>query len=362
VHIGTADVTGRIALLEGKAIEPGEAGLVQLVLDAPVAAGAGDAVIVRDQSARRTVGGGHIVDPFSPARGRARPERLAWLEAIDRDDRRAAFSAALDALPRGVPLHRLAQIWNLTDAEAQDLFAAAEIQCRGEGDWYGLGKAAFDDLCTRLISALSDWHKAKPDSGGCNDAALLQRLDPRPLRPVFDHAVATLVQGGKMQRAGPLLHLPGHAARLTGVDERLWQEARKIMHAAEHKPPTVFELAQELGQDKNKVARLLSQAAKVGLVQRVSANRYMTTATLLDLADVAEREAAKLSEGRFAVAAYRDWSGMGRNLSIEILEFFDKVGFTRRLGNEREIVKPAVAVFGAGESASENSSTGGTPA
>ena len=354
VHVGTADVTGRIALLEGKAIEPGDEGLVQLVLDAPVAAGAGDAVIVRDQSARRTVGGGHIVDPFSPTRGRARPERLEWLKAIDLEDRKAALAAALDALPRGVPLHRLARIWNLTDAEAQDLFAAAAIQCRADGEWLGLNKAAFDDLCTDLLSALTDWHEAKPDSGGCNDAALLQRIDARPLRPLFDHAIAVLVQAGKVQRAGPLLHLPGHAARLTGVDDKLWQEARKIMHAAEDKPPTIFELAQELGQDKNKLARLLAQAAKVGLVQRVSANRYMTTATLLDLADVAEREAAKLPEGRFAVAAYRDWSGMGRNLSIEILEFFDKVGFTRRLGNERQIVKPAAAVFGA-----ENPSTEG---
>ena len=67
-------------------------------------------------------------------------------------------------------------------------------------------------------------------------------------------------------------------------------------------------------------------------------------AALLGVA-LAERGAAG---GRFTVANYRDWSGMGRNLSIEILEFFDKMKLTRRMGNERELVRSAVDVFGPG--------------
>ena len=359
IHVGTSDVTGRVALLEGKAIEPGEAGLVQLVLDTPVAASANDVVIVRDQSAQRTIGGGRVIDPFSPARGRARPERLAWLHALTQPDRNAALAAALEALPRGVPLHLLDRIWNLTPDEAAVLRAQAGVCCPGDGELFGVTQERFETLSAGIVQTLDQWHRDKPDSGGANTATLMRALDVRPHKAIFDHAVTELVTKGELQRAGPLLHRPGHAAQLTGVDDKLWQEARTIMHAAEDKPPTIFELAQELGQDKNKVARLLGQAAKVGLVMRVSANRYMTTATLLELADVAERETAKLPGGKFAVAAYRDWSGMGRNLSIEILEFFDKVKFTRRIGNEREILKPAAAVFGGGD---ENSSTGGPAA
>ncbi len=365
IHVGTADVTGRIALLEGKTIEPGETGLVQLVLDAPVAASAGDVVIVRDQSAQRTVGGGRVVDPYSPARGRARPERLAWLRALMLSDRSAALAATLAAMPRGAPLHMLDRIWNLTPEEAAALRAQVDVCCPGDGELFGMAQDRFDALGAGIVAALDAWHRDKPDSGGSNAAALMRALETRPHKVVFDHAVAELVGQGQVVRAGPLLHRPGHAARLTGVDDKVWQEARGIMNAAEDKPPTVFELAQELGQDKNKVARLLGQAAKVGLVMRVSANRYMTTGTLLELAGVAEREAVRLPGGKFAVAAYRDWSGMGRNLSIEILEFFDKVGFTRRVGNEREILKPAASVFGGADAPTKspnNSSTGGPEA
>jgi selenocysteine-specific elongation factor len=100
-----------------------------------------------------------------------------------------------------------------------------------------------------------------------------------------------------------------------------------------------------LGVDQNQTGRLLARVAKLGLIARVSANRYMTIETLRELAGVAEKGARDLPSGQFSVAAYRDWSGMGRNLSIEILEFFDKLKFTRRIGNEREILKPAAGVF-----------------
>jgi selenocysteine-specific elongation factor len=73
LHLGAADVTCRVAVLQDGMLPPGGSGLVQLVLDRPIGAVRGDHFILRDQSARRTIAGGTVVDPFSPARGRARP-------------------------------------------------------------------------------------------------------------------------------------------------------------------------------------------------------------------------------------------------------------------------------------------------
>ncbi len=81
-HLGAADVTGRVAVLEGEAIAPGAAGLAQLVLDHPVAALHGDRFILRDQSASRTLGGGRVLDVAPPARGRRKPQRLELLRAF----------------------------------------------------------------------------------------------------------------------------------------------------------------------------------------------------------------------------------------------------------------------------------------
>ena len=76
-------------------------GLVQLVLDRPIGAWHGDRLIVRDQSAQRTIGGGRVIDIYPPARGRAEPERLAFLRAMANDDDEKALAALLALAPPG---------------------------------------------------------------------------------------------------------------------------------------------------------------------------------------------------------------------------------------------------------------------
>ncbi len=82
LHLGTDDIVGRAAVLSGKAIAAGETGFIQIDLDRPTGALHGDRVVLRDHAARRTLGGGRIVDPLAPRRGRRTPARLALLEAM----------------------------------------------------------------------------------------------------------------------------------------------------------------------------------------------------------------------------------------------------------------------------------------
>ena len=79
LHAAANHVTARLAMLESGHLAPGERGLVQLQLDAPINLCTGDRLIVRDQSAARTLGGGIVLDPWSPKRGRAktRPASLS---------------------------------------------------------------------------------------------------------------------------------------------------------------------------------------------------------------------------------------------------------------------------------------------
>ncbi len=46
-------------------------------------------------------------------------------------------------------------------------------------------------------------------------------------------------------------------------------------------------------------------------------------------------------DGTLTIKAFRDKSGIGRNVTIEVAEYFDRVGFTHRRGNNREVLKPA---------------------
>ena len=81
LHVGAADVLGRVSLLEGTTVEPGAQALAQLVLDQPVGSLRADRFILRDQSAQYTLAGGVVLDPFAPARKVRTPARLALLRA-----------------------------------------------------------------------------------------------------------------------------------------------------------------------------------------------------------------------------------------------------------------------------------------
>ena len=96
VHLAASHSTARVAVLGAGGIAPGDGGRVQIVLDRPLHALAGDRIVIRDQSATRTMGGGTVIDPFSPKRGRARPARLAWLDAIEGLGPRQAGTDARD--------------------------------------------------------------------------------------------------------------------------------------------------------------------------------------------------------------------------------------------------------------------------
>ena len=77
-----------------------------------------------------------------------------------------------------------------------------------------------------------------------------------------------------------------------------------------------------------------------------------------DLAAIAERLAAESPTGRFGVRAFRDRAGIGRNLAIDVLEHFDAVTFTRRVGDGREIARPLAQVFGPGQDGADGTARG----
>ena len=55
-------------------------------------------------------------------------------------------------------------------------------------------------------------------------------------------------------------------------------------------------------------------------------------------------EAIAKQDGTLTIKAFRDISGIGRNVTIEVAEYFDRIGFTHRRGNDRDIRKPAAEV------------------
>jgi len=348
LHLGALETPCRIAILEGREIAPGESALVQIIAERAITAHARDRLILRDQSARRTLAGGQVIDPFGPERGRARPARRAVLQAMSKATPEDVLAALLPLSPGGLDLARFQLAANLNADESAALFADADMVTAGNAaSLAGMAPDHWDRLRQGIIEALAAWHETSPETLGPNEFELRRGFAERPLTQLFNAAITALIESGEVRRAGTILHLPDHKAELAANDRDLWRRIEPLLQAGELRPPIVREIAPALDVEFETVERMLKRAAALGLIVQVSRNRFFLPPALRRLAEIAEQLASEAEDGRFLAAEYRDRSGIGRNLTIELLEYFDRTGLTRRIGTGRRILGSAAALFGA---------------
>jgi selenocysteine-specific elongation factor len=346
VHLGASDVTGRIAVLEGASVAPGKTGLAQLVLDRPIGAVRGDRLILRDQSAQRTVGGGAVIDPFSPRQGRRTQQRLAMLHALEQEPAEGRLAAVLDLSPAGVPLNRLALAWNLDNAQAETLWrGAAMVRVGKPDDPTGIAPGCWQAARDAVLEALRRWHDARSDQPGPGEDRLRRMLTQRVSQDVMSAVILDLLREKKVVRDGAGVSLTGHRPALLAADAALWERVAALLDADDMRPPRIREIAEELDVDLRSLEQFFARVTRMRMVHRVADNRYYLTETLRRLAHVAETLARKSPDGMFDARAFRDASGIGRNVAIQVLEFFDALGLTRREGDARRIHRPAAEVF-----------------
>jgi selenocysteine-specific elongation factor len=344
LHLGTGDIVGRAAVLGSRDIAPGGTGFVQIDLEHPVGALCGDRAVLRDHAARHTLAGGHVVDPFAPRRGRRQPARLAALEALATSDPAQALARTL-AIEGVVDLPQFALARNLTTTELNALADAGGFLRVGPARAsVAVTPGRLAALCDDVVAALGSWHQAQPDALGPTRPALLTQLRREAPEAALDAALSELAAAGRVVRQDPVWRLPDHQPRLTQADERLWQRVRPVLAAEDLRPPRVRELAAALVLEPEAVERFLGRAERLGRVARVADNRFFLLETLARLAEIACELADSSPEGTFTAATFKDRSGVGRNLTIQILEYLDKMGATRRLGDARIILRGG-AVF-----------------
>jgi selenocysteine-specific elongation factor len=334
VHIGTQDLTARIALLEGTRLEPGKRMLAQLLLNAPAHVVQGDRVVIRDHSAQRTLGGGRVLDPFAPSRQRRSVERLGQLKILAGADSLeqalpeliADSAAGLDPQRLERQFNRLRATWRLPDdvriiatRQGQLLFQA--------GRWQALKDT--------LLQHLARFHEIEPDQLG-PDRDRLRRFAAMPLeRPAFIALVDELLAAGEMSNSGPWLHLPDHQVQLNEDDAALWQQMLPLLEQAGFDPPWVRDLATATTRSESEVRLLLRKLARIGQVHQVVRDLFYGQSTIEKMVAML----LQLSEADPVIQAaqFRDRLGIGRKRSIQILEFFDRIGLTRRLGEQRRV-------------------------
>jgi selenocysteine-specific elongation factor len=337
VHMGSAHVMGRIALLEGDSIAPGQSGLAQLVLEEKVGALAGDRIILRDPSASRTLAGAKVIDPFGPPRNRRTPRRLAELAALD--GREAEVLAELLQLEAGfVDTVKFGLSHNLRPSEVDRLLEEAGGTKLGI---YGLLAETLAASRADLVDTLKAFHESNADAPGLQPERLRLGMKRRWPIAVFRALLDLEVTARTVVVDGPFLRLPSHSLKLGAKDEALWQKILADLRRERFKPPRVRDFADVYDTPEADVRRLMRRVAKIGRVVEVAQDQYFLRPVVAEMIGIAH------SFGReFTAAEFRDRLDNGRKVAILILEFFDRHGVTVRKGDLRRTVPQKLEQFG----------------
>jgi selenocysteine-specific elongation factor len=200
-----------------------------------------------------------------------------------------------------------------------------------------------------MLSELSRFHQEHPEAVGLSEADLIRGALAASERPLGQAALAALLRTSQIVRDGINLRLPEHRARLSAQDEALWLRVSRHLDEQAIKPLTSGDLALALEIELAVLLPFLEACARRGQLVRVSRNRFFHPGALACLAQEAQVLGLATGAKGFDARAYRDATAIGRNLTIEVLEFFDAMGLTRRIGPTRQVIGDSVQLFGAAE-------------
>jgi len=318
----------------------------------PLIAHYGDRFIIRDPASQNTIGGGEVIDIFVPRRKRGSESRLSVLAALDCDSFKA-LKTLLELLPDGVNLDQFSLCRNHTKSAMQlycerlnsENIPHVALKLEKHDLDILLHEKYFVEYCEHILAHIAKFHQSNGNQQGISEPALNHGVDFAGSHFLFHSILQSLIDKGSIKRTGTLLHLPSHQPKLSREEEDFLAKIVPILVKAGNVPPRTRELVELTNIPLKPLESILRQSTKAGSLVKVAENRHYLPETIMTLAGFTEQLADDSEQG-FSVIQFRDTSGIGRNLCIEILEYFDSVGFTRRDGNSRFVRTDKENVFG----------------
>jgi selenocysteine-specific elongation factor len=315
LHTGTAEIGCRLIALEGDEIAPGAEAWVQLYLDRPIGAAAGDRFVLRLPSPAMTVAGGTFIDIAPrkhPRHDSAVRESLAGRAAGN------VLQEELRKYPRGVTVGALLKATVAPQADVE------RLQARRFGDWI-FSDDAWQSIAARATHELEAFHGAYPLRPGMAREELRSRLGVAAAS--FPSVVVGLVEDGLVVERNGSLAAPAHVVELESSGPAA--DLVRLLESRRFAPPSLPEAMQEAGANEELVRALAQRGDIVRVSDDVAFGKDAYESAVLMVKEIIA------ANGSVTVAQLRDRMGASRRPVLALLEHLDAQRVTRRVGDAR---------------------------
>ncbi len=337
-HLGTSETIARVRLLDRDELAPGDAAFAQFELEQPVVAAVHDRFVIRHYSPVTTIGGGEVVETGGIRYRRHRQEVLAALQRKLEGTPEARAVEELRSLKRPVTVQELASRAGIAEQELLGLLEG--MVSAGDALVFALGSETYvlsaplaEELWSQVASALRSYHRQYPLRPGCPKEELRSRLFAQIPQRLYQALLERWSEGGRLVLSGQSVALSDFSVRLTPEQEGRVKALLQELDSRPFAPPGPEEILGILGGD----AELLQHCVQAGVLVKLGDDFYFSKDAVWRAWEMIE---GYLKErGEITVAEARDLLGTSRRYCLPLLEYFDRMKKTRRLGDKRVLFK-----------------------
>ncbi len=346
LHIGTREIMARVILTEQSSLEAGDEGNIQLLLQEPAPTWIGDRFIIRSYSPAATIGGGTILNNDPPKRKRSKKE--------DKEKNKDIFSVYLNGSDEekmllfleekgmqgcssqelssrlgifGKKLKKLLQqpLSNgkivVVDSEKQQLVSGKTIEM----------------LTDDIINKLEKYHEDNPLKKGIVKEELRNLLKGKINQKTFNFALAQLSKKNKIIIDEAEIRLSGHEVELQVDQQEIEDKLIEIYETAQLRPENIKNISNHFPDiAKKQVMEVLNLLINKGLIIKVNNTLYFHHSHIETLQDKLVNFIKE--EGEIDAPRFKEMTGLSRKYSIPLLEYFDKIKLTVRIGDKRVLI------------------------
>ncbi len=330
-HHLSAELLGTIRFVddtEGE-LKAGKPAYVQIRLEAPVVAVAGDRFVIRRYSPAYTIGGGVILDAHLPKLSRGTRTGILDTLANGALPERVELMAKLQGL-RGLPLDELqARTGIRAEKLAKELKRVPNVVT--VGTTY-LHNDVLADFRKRAMELLARYFKENKMALNVPKGEFIQKLIPAGAPVNF--LLGDLANQKIAVVQGDALDIPGRSKTLGGAEGELARNITSRFAEAGLQTPAVSEIIRAIPQKPKVIEGVIAYLVKQGTLVRLAEGVYVHR----DAIHAARETLAAKKGATIDVGQFKDLFGISRKVAIPLLEYFDREGATKRVGDQRVVL------------------------
>ncbi|MFA4911001.1 MAG: selenocysteine-specific translation elongation factor [Desulfobacteria bacterium] len=337
-HTGTSEIVANIIFFDRDKLPPGEAAFARLKMETPAITMHKDRFIIRSYSPVYTIGGGEVLDSYPTKLKKFSKEILADLEVFQDGNKKDiikthVYNSGFKGLSVRDLQMRIDIGPSMLSTLLEGLMTSRELIQFDKDTIKVVHQSVYDNLKEIMTDQIKEYHIAYPMKEGMSKEELKTKLPKNVNGKLFNKAIVELTKIDKIKGVKDKFRLSDYSISLKESQKEIQEKIVDIYSKEQLSPPTYKELVDRLAANASEVKAVLDMLVEKGTLVKIKEEFYFDSDAV---AKLKEDLVAFLRENKeVAISQFKDITKSSRKYSTPLIEYFDKIRVTIRVGDKR---------------------------